>query len=345
MDLFLFCFRHVVTSTHCICAIPSYNNKGTPCLEESENQIQLDKNTIVVSGGSKSVLELDNAKWKLKWDIGSAYIRNTDVKKHEFGIIEIHNKYADGFFKHDALLKDSELDSAKIIPICLGALNLDKKINDKTEIFQLGWGHVYEEAPPKKDTGGKRDPVYSSCMTSQTSHESWSFQNCDMKRLKQPRNNNWACDKSNPPPDYEDGKDQRCREYFNMAGSEPFNLDLPKTLSETRLKDVDLIFVKDGKGDTHKCFNPTLLSKFGWCYLKDFREKHDEAFAKENNWNGQDAWGTCSPSCNKYVMKVSKFDITETDLTPSSNTFVKLEVINIFNIVFIKDFREIVRLV
>ena len=46
------------------------------------------------------------------------------------------------------------------------------------------------------------------------------------------------------------------------------------------------------------CVNPKFLRSFGWCYLKDYPERHED-----KNWNGE-AWGICSPSCDSKLMKV-----------------------------------------
>ena len=201
---------------------------------------------------------------------------------------------------------DSELKQEKIIPICLGALNLDKHFNAETEVKQLGWGVIYEESPEPKDNGGIRDPIYSSCMTGQASHYTWRFQNCDMKKMKKSfkKKTTWACEKTLPPPDYRKGQAKICKDYINTANTMENALDRATTLSETRLKDVDIIYVNEGNGRTEECFNTKLLSEFGWCYLKDFKEKHDKIYAWKKGWKNDAAWGICSPSCNVQYMKV-----------------------------------------
>ena len=47
-----------------------------------------------------------------------------------------------------------------------------------------------------------------------------------------------------------------------------------------------------------ECVNPDLLQKFGWCYLLDFPERHED-----KNWKG-DGWGMCSPSCDTELIQV-----------------------------------------
>ena len=216
------------------------------------------------------------------------------------------DKNAEPFFHSDELLKNSR--NAKIIPICLGTLNLDKKIKDKTLIRQLGWGIKYEESPLKEDTAEQRDPIYSSCMTSQAGPEQWRFQNCDMKRMKKMGINGkdtWKCDKINPPPDYQrvKGRTKRCRDYFDVANNIEDKLNDNKPLSETWLKDIDFILVEDKNGIPEKCYNEKILLTQGWCYLKDYKEK-DLRQSK-----GLPAWGTCSSSCKD--MEVSCFLYTD----------------------------------
>ena len=247
--------------------------------------------------------ELDDDAWKLyKWNIDNAHIKDNDVDKHDIGILELENKYGHKFFEPTALLSLIQQQQAKIIPICLGALNLNTKINSSTEINQLGWGRIYEESPLLYT----RDPIYSSCMTSKASPLPWRFQNCDMERLKVWRpNKKWECEKTQPPPDYEKDQLERCQKYFKLAEKVEDNLVVGKTLSETILKKVDHIGVNKGSNDRNVftkqeiCYNPKLLSTFGWCYLRDFKGK--------KHWKGRDAWGICSPSCES--MQVSNSNI------------------------------------
>ena len=315
--------RHVLTAAHCICegssittssstTTKSTTTSAVQCLGKNQNQIQKKKNTIVVAGGSKLIAELDRSDWHLRWDIDYAYIRNEDFNIHDIGILELGSKQTP-FFDRSRLLIDTELQNAEIVPICLGALNLGLKIDKDTKIKQLGWGRAYEEFPLKEDTGGIKNPEYSSCMTTQASHDTWRFQNCDMKHLKRPGKNIWECEKKHGPPDYEKGKVKRCNEYFEKANKAMDPANPGKTFSQTRLKEKDFIYVvnvENGKVKTEKCFNPTLLSNFGWCFLADFREKHDTNYAMQKNWKGGDAWGICSPSCDTKYTNVSGFKAT-----------------------------------
>ena len=261
-----------------------------------------------MAGGSKLATELDSSDWKLRWNIDFAYIRSKDFTIHDIGILELGREQTHLFFDHATLLNDIKLQNAEIVPICLGALELHTKIDKDTEIRQLGWGTAYEEFPLKAYTGGIRDPKYSTCMTSQASPDTWRFQNCDMRKLKTPGKNIWQCEKNRRPPDYEKGKVKICKDYFDIASKVKDKANPGKTLSETRLKDIDFIdvvIVENGKAKKEKCFNPTLLSNFGWCFLYDFREKHDKSYAMQQNWQGGKAWGICSPSCDEEYTKVS----------------------------------------
>ena len=61
------------------------------------------------------------------------------------------------FFDSTKLMIQSastHLKNAHIIPICLGALNLNKKVDmSNTEIKGVGWGLLYEEIPDPKNYG------------------------------------------------------------------------------------------------------------------------------------------------------------------------------------------------
>ena len=254
--------------------------------------------------------ELDHSTWKLNWNIDFAYIKDKRFRlAHDIGILELGRQRTDLFFDHATLMNDVELQNAKIVPICLGASNLHTKIDSNTEIRQLGWGNAYEESPLEEDTGGIRDPEYSSCMTTQASPDTWRFQNCDMKKSAI----SGVCKKNQNPPEYDIDKVRRCKEYFDKA----YKVNDPhhpgKTLSETRLKDMDFIYVvniENGKAEKEKCFNPTLLSNFGWCFLSDFKEKHDTRYAKHKQLKGGEAWGICSPSCNEEYTEVNPLEYT-----------------------------------
>ena len=319
--------RHVVTAGHCICAPRDDKSSAALCLNKGQNQIQYDENTIVVAGGHKSAATLDNPTWKLRWDIDFAYIIDQPrTLKHDLGILELDaTKYSSynqkRFFKHDDLIIDGRLKHAKIVPICLGALDLRKKFTSDTEVIQLGWGDMYQESPSMEDNEGIRDPTYSSCMTSKASHHEiydWRFQNCDMKRMKKRQRGRskkdiWECEKTLAPPDYEKEQDKKCENYFDIANNIDDDLEPETSISETRMKNIDFIYVENCQGEKEKCFNPDLLSEFGWCYLNDFKEKKERKRSMDGTkvvekWQAGEAWGICSPSCR--YMKVSKMKYT-----------------------------------
>ena len=302
--------RHLVTAAHCLCDFQDYDvfHFQTNCRKSSKNQITND-NTIVVSGGSNSALDLDN-KRIFEWDIFAAYIIENDNTKHDIGIAELMPDKM--FFDSTKLMIQStstHLKNAHIIPICLGALNLNKKVDmSNTEIKGVGWGLLYEEIPdPKKlwsDNPDAEDPVYSSCMTSQASPGSWRFQNCDMQKMKKQKNpptgNIWTCEKTKPPPEYKNDQEERCQNYFIKFGKLIDKIDPTKDLTEKRLNDIDLMYVEDedGKKIEETCYNPRKLLEHGWCFLKDYPEKY------KRKWKGGVAWGICSNSCNSHLMEV-----------------------------------------
>ena len=316
--------RHLVTAAHCVCSYAPWDkaNFETHCLESSKNQITND-NTIVVSGGSYSTLDFQNSKfkviqnlfnnsrrekwgkqketWKLEWGIYAAYIIDDNVSENDIGIAELMP--VEMFFDSRKLLLPIYLQNAPIVPICLGALNLNKKVDmSNAEIKGVGWGVSYEEMPDASDTGGTRNPVYSSCMTSQASPDSWRFQNCDMQKMKKlkksPREYIWTCEKSEPPPEYKNGQNERCQNYFRKFERVINKIDPTISLAEKRLNDIDVMYIDDGKKIKETCYNPKKLLERGWCYLKDYPEKY------KRNWKGGVAWGICSNSCDSNLMKV-----------------------------------------
>ena len=235
------------------------------------------------------------------WEIPVAYIMNDNFDKHDIGVAKLERTSIRKFFDPNILRNQFALERANIVPVCLPTLKLDRKVDmSEAVIIGAGWGKLYDEAPTATDRTN-RNPLYSSCLTSQTSPYFWRFQNCDMQRMKQPGNNNWQCEKSKPPPNYSNGQRIRCKNYFRSVGQAKDVLELtkPKTLAETRLDETDIIYIYSGKTQKETCFNPKKLSQHGWCYLKDFPQKH------QPNWNGEEAWGTCSSSCNSELMRVS----------------------------------------
>ena len=277
-------------------------NVATRCLESSENQIQPGKNTIVVAGGDDSAKYLDvDDLTHLKWDINAAYIMDDNMLKYDVGIVEL--KESEEFFNPARLRINTDLVNSRFVPICLGTSKLSEKVDMiNTEIKGVGWGIQYEEKPSASDSGGKRDPIYSSCMTNEVSPYSWRFQNCDMKRMKTlvSNKNIWTCEKLKPPPEYKKDQQKECQDYFkdfkqtNMYGKGP-----TIRLSDEVLDDIDVINI-DSRPIPKTCYNPDKLSQNGWCYLKDYPGK--------TKGKGP-AWGTCSSSCDSKLMEVINLKI------------------------------------
>ena len=223
---------------------------------------------------------------------------NDNNEKHDIGVAKLESTAIRKFFDPNSLRNQYGLERANIVPICLPTVKLNRKVDmSKTVIIGAGWGKLYDEAPTATDRTN-RDPIYSSCSTSQTSPYPWRFQSCDMQRMKQPGKNYLQCEKIKPPPSYSDGQRKRCNNYFRSVGRAKNALEPTKSLAETRLDDTDIIYIKTSETQKETCFNPKKLSKHGWCYLKDFPKKH------KTNWNGKEAWGTCSSSCNSELMLV-----------------------------------------
>ena len=76
------------------------------------------------------------------WNIQKAYIKDDDLAKHDIGILKLDIKYKKFFDIDKSLYLNNVLgrfiNTAEIIPICLGASNLKMKLNSKTEIKQVG---------------------------------------------------------------------------------------------------------------------------------------------------------------------------------------------------------------
>ena len=117
-----------------------------------------------------------------------------------------------------------------------------------------------------------------------------------MRRMK--KGNTWECDKTNPPPTYEPGQDATCKDLFEDAKKVRDKKDPRKTILE-KINKIDNLYIVNQFTDkkSMECVNPDLITKFGWCYLKDFPEKHEN-----NDW--KEAWGICSPSCEPEIIQV-----------------------------------------
>ena len=95
------------------------------------------------------------------------------------------------------------------------------------------------------------------------------------------------CDKNRPPPEYKKDHNEKCKLHFALI----------KTRYPKRMKNVDKMYVIGENGKEEICYNPEMLSKFGWCYLLDFPEKHEQ-----KDWKGGKAGGICCPSCEKVTL-------------------------------------------
>ena len=294
--------RHVITSAQCICEKASNENADVDvkCLASYLNQIVPGKNEIKVAGGGYENKWIDlfimPDEYEYSWDIDEAYAYSVDLDTNnviaaDIGIVGLKLNSPEVFFQKSLLAVPSSLRTARIIPLCLGMAELDLA---NKKITGVGWGLIYDEAPyinkPKP-----RDPIYSSCMTSQASPHQWRFQNCDMRKMKNPTTGLYKCDQINDPPDYTPGKAQRCLEIFQkISNNDVFDGRPLKDIME----EVDLYkYKEDITQDATECYNPNLLKKHGWCYLK--------AFPEDPSNPGREAYGICSPSCDPEILKVS----------------------------------------
>ena len=273
------------------------------------------KNEIKVAGGGYKNEWIDLFSTMLRptkhsWKIDYAYAYSVDLKDNmimaDVGIVELAKHKQ--FFDKRLLALPSSLKVAKIIPLCLGKAKLDLA---KKDITGVGWGLIYEEAP-NTNKPKPRNPIYSSCMTSQASPHQWRFQNCDMRRMRNRQTGLYECDRNNDPPDYTPGQAKRCQDFFQNTMHGYIDHLSGKSLKDT-LEEVDMYEYSDDIEKSKKneiiviqryvrnyCYNPNLLKKHGWCYLIDF--------PKDLSNPRKEAWGICSPACDPEIIKVS-FDI------------------------------------
>ena len=225
---------------------------------------------------------MDKPSWRYSWNIDRAYVIHDDKDVHDIGMAIISDPQ-NLFFDRTALSLMPNLENAKIVPLCLGAESVN--IRNK-EVLGLGWGIQYSEYP---DIGSTRNPILSSCMTSEASPDKWKFQNCDMQRMKK-NNKKGKCNKKDPPPSYQPGQNPKCAGHFHVAKNLK-DIDNPSKTIAGKVRKIDKMYIYDANGEKTTCYNPKKLKQSGWCFLKDFKEKHDA------NYKGEDAWGICSPSC------------------------------------------------
>ena len=203
---------------------------------------------------------------------------NTKFDRQDIGIAKLpDNKH---FFDKIGLQDANELNRARIIPICLAALN--RNLGTDEILRGVGWGYAYMESPINR----KRKPVYSSCMTSEASPLQWRFQNCDIKDI---RKRGWKCEKDKSPPTYNKNDREKCIQFFDAAHIHKDKLE------SKQLKDVDVMYITDDTTDDtiETCYQPALLQNRGWCKLQYQANKNVVS------------WGICSPSCDAKEARVS----------------------------------------
>ena len=303
---FILCYRHVVSAAHCICSRVSHvPNSDFLCRPPSENQLLDTKNEIKILAGSKRVSVLNIVNWGksigIKQKADQAYVMDefvqnpsNDYNVYDIGIIVSETK---PFFDKKSLRNIVSLGKAYVVPVCLAAINTN--INEKV-LRMAGWGVRYEETP---DRSSNEEPILSSCMTNQASPNGWKFQNCDMKDLKHGSGKAtfYECHKKSPPPSFDASEDRICKEYFEKAGKveDPYNS--PKLFKETRLGNIDKMYIVDERGNKVKtCYSPKRLSQNGWCKLN---------YQSNGKGLSKTSWGICSSSCDSRITGVNKIEI------------------------------------
>ena len=266
----------------------------------NRNQIKKGENDITVFGGSNSRNFLTTSEDVLKWEIDVAQAMDgflADVRRYNYDIamLKINDKKMHGtphltpFFDPVGLKDKSKLNTAKIIPVCLAAVNTDTK---SKKFRAVGWGTIYEEISSSLIL---RNPIMSSCMTSEAGPRFWKFRNCDMESMKKGIpiiRQYWECEKNSPPPGYSNERAERCMKYWSDAGMSWDHLK-NRPLIE-RLNEQDKMYIHNQNDDlVEVCYNPELLSVNGWCKVKQVGKKEPIP-----------AWGMCSPSCNSTILKV-----------------------------------------
>ena len=260
----------------------------------NDNQIEQGRNDIAVLGGSKSRDSLFSSEYGLAWKIVVAHVMEgflIDVRhiNYDIGMLKIDDKTTLGSFFDPVALKDqSKLNTAKIIPVCLTAVNTDTK---SKKFRAVGWGTMYEEI----SSSIARNPIISSCMTSEASPRFWKFRNCDMQSMKKGIpliGRYYECEKKSPPPGYSNDRAERCKKYWSDAGMTRDHLK--NKLLKDRLNEQDKMYIHNQHEDlVEVCYNPELLSLNGWCRI--FQVGKPDPIP---------AWGMCSPSCNSTILKV-----------------------------------------
>ena len=292
--------RHILTAGHCLC---SQKDGHFKCLKGHVNQIRPQENEIRIYGGRKYQSYADQNN--LPWGASEAYIlasisKNIFFLREDIGIALIPDAFPNDqrFFDKKALLNQNSLRNADIVPICLGHLGMD--LTGKT-LTGAGWGLQYEEVPAVQP----RDPLYSSCMTSELSLKIESrFRNCDMESIKA---NDYECRYDRPPIEMEE---MQCKKYITKARRSMKKylkkLVLPETFGEfgaiNTLESI-IVYITKKNGEEIACMGTgkdgwwRKAWKYGWCTLPKLLNENKKK------------WGVCSHSCSRELMKVTKSTI------------------------------------
>ena len=256
----------------------------------------------MILAGSNRVMKMQGIIWayvgiKQKGDqayVMDEFVQNPDIRYqiYDIGIIISETK---PFFDKVSLKDEMSLGNAYVIPVCLPAINTN--INDKV-LRMAGWGLRYQETPDRRSDD---EPVISSCMTNQASPEGWKFQNCDIGRFKygSGKISFYKCHKKSLPPEFYASDERLCKEYFKKAGKVEDPMNSPKLFKETRLGNIDKMYIVDESNIKIKtCYSPKLLSQNGWCKLKQPEPVNRRDPSKIS-------WGICSSSCDSVITRVN----------------------------------------
>ena len=263
-------------------------------IRERENEIN-----IYVGRYSNDPDESGQLNW-IHWKASGAYAmplwKNLRFDREDIGIALIPSKTSpdDRFFNKKELLNPNSLRNAGVVPICLGRQGID--IHGKT-LKGAGYGQQYQEVPVVKP----RNPLYSSCMSSELSLRESRFRNCDMAQIKA---NNYECSTEHPPDEMEE-----CKKYFTKAHTSMRTYLEKLTNSEkdaivpleniifyirkkspSRFENDQIVCMGTGEDGWWQKSLP-----YGWCLLPQLPNE------KQQNW------GVCSSSCSKSLMKVKKY--------------------------------------
>ena len=286
-----------MTAAHCACSLKKTDPDDEPkphenviCKPFDKNQIVSGYNQIEVHGGHMNKDELQKQENdENTFDIYYAYIMDGATDSYEyFAKYDIAMLISDRplFIKKELKnLSPLSIDRPPIVPICLAGIDSDFT---KERIIGVGWGLIYEES--YLDSDPTDDLFYSSCMTNEMGPEKWIFEHCDMESIKK---NNWSCEKKKYPDKRVEDDQKLCKDVFD---------EVKRLADESQIKLFDkadkihIYKTSDIKIDEEPfltCYNEKLFSTKGWCEVYGV----DPALSPK-------AWGFCSPSCDKILVKV-----------------------------------------